>query len=364
MNALARALRDSTVVVTVGAGGVGKTTVAATLALQACLNGRESLVCTIDPAKRLANSLGIAHLGNSETQIPASVFAAAGLTQKAPMWAMMLDMKGTWDSLIETYAPPESREKILHNKFYQSLSTALAGSQEYVAMEKLYELRMRKKKPLIVLDTPPAAHAVDFLDAPQRILNFLDNDAAKWFLAPALKAGKFGLGLFNFGSNQIAKSISKFTGTETLRQLAEFMVNISGMYEGFTERAKATRALLESRMTSFVVVTSASEERLHETISLLKTLVEHRLHVAAVVVNRIHSNVAESSLKGAPVNLIDALKTTLQENNLAAKSDARGVESLKLQCRGIPVLTLPRFDDDVHDLSKLSETAQLLMAQP
>jgi anion-transporting ArsA/GET3 family ATPase len=365
MNPLAKALSDANVIVTVGAGGVGKTTLAAALALEASLMGKESLVCTIDPAKRLANSLGIEALGNTETRIPENIFSNAGLRMKAPMWAMMLDMKRSWDSLIETHAPVEAREKILKNKFYQSLSTALAGSQEYVAMEKLYELRTKNRAPLIVLDTPPATHAVDFLNAPGRILNFLDNDAAKFFLTPALKASKIGLGIFSFGSNQIAKTISKFTGTQTLQELAEFMVNISGMYEGFTQRAKDTRVLLESKKTAFVLVTTANEERLSETLALLRTLKQHRLHVAVVVVNRVHQRVDPVALQNAPAHLLAALTLTLEENNLAAESDARGVRALKGECGNVPLLTLPRFDDDVHDLKKLHETAaHLLKSMP
>ena len=185
-NPIRAALESSDVLITVGSGGVGKTTVAAAIALRAAMEGQGSLVCTIDPARRLANALGLQALGNAETEISTATFANAGLAPRAPMRAMMLDMKRTWDELIERRAPPDKREKILNNRFYQSLSSALAGSQEYVAMEKLWELRTQRDYPLIVLDTPPTAHALDFLDAPNRILDFLDNDASKWLLTPAI----------------------------------------------------------------------------------------------------------------------------------------------------------------------------------
>src|SRR6185295_5621925 len=149
---------------------------------------------------------------------------------------MMLDMKHTWDAVIEQRAPADKRETILKNRFYQSLSSELAGSQEYIAMEKLWQLRSQRDYRLIVLDTPPTAHALDFLDAPNRVLDFMDNEAARWLLTPALAAGKVGLKLFNLGSSYVAKTLTKFTGTETLQELAAFMLAISGLNEGFKER--------------------------------------------------------------------------------------------------------------------------------
>ncbi|HLL56256.1 MAG TPA: ArsA family ATPase, partial [Myxococcaceae bacterium] len=164
--ALSEALGRQDVIVCVGAGGVGKTTISATLALRAAVDGRSALVCTIDPARRLASSLGLSELGNTETRIPDEVLSSVGQQPKAGLYAMMLDMKQTWDALIERYAPPDKRERIVNNRFYQSLSSRLAGSQEYIAMEKLWELHNHRDYSLIVLDTPPTAHALDFLDAP------------------------------------------------------------------------------------------------------------------------------------------------------------------------------------------------------
>src|SRR5262249_45224610 len=160
--------------------------------------------------------------------------------------AMMLDMKQTWDELIERQAPPDKRSRILNNRFYQSLSTALAGSQEYIAMEKLWQLRSQRDYGVIVLDTPPTPHALAFLDAPNRILDFLENEAAKWLLTPALAAGKVGLQLFNLGGSYVAKTISKLTGTETLQELSNFMLAMSGLNQGFRERAHDVKQLLGS----------------------------------------------------------------------------------------------------------------------
>ncbi len=356
-----QAMENSSVLITVGSGGVGKTTIAATIALRAAMEGKGSLVLTIDPAKRLANSLGLEQLGNAEMRIPEESFARVGLAPNAPMHAMMLDMKRTWDELIERRAPPDKREKILNNRFYQSLSSALAGSQEYVAMEKLWELRTQRDYPLIVLDTPPTAHALDFLDAPNRILDFLDNDAAKWLLTPALAAGKFGLRLFNLGGSYVAKTIARFTGTETLQQLAEFMLNISGMNEGFRERAHQTRALLEAESTSYVLVTGPMPERLDEAVFFHTLLLQNKMNIAAVVVNRVHRPVsAELWAQAArlPDDLRHKMEATLEEAEHLANQDARGIERLRELCAPTPLVLVPRFDHDVHDLRSLWETSR------
>lgn len=360
---LREAVESSSVLITVGSGGVGKTTVAATLALRAAMEGTGSLVCTIDPAKRLANALGLEALGNQVTRISDQTFAKAGLAPRATMDAMMLDMKRTWDELIEKRAPPDKREKILNNRFYQSLSTALAGSQEYVAMEKVWELRNTSSAPLIVLDTPPTAHALDFLDAPNRILDFLDNEAAKWLLTPALAAGKFGLKLFNLGGSYVAKTIARFTGTETLQALADFMLNMSGMNEGFRERAHQTRALLEADSTSFVLVTGPMPDRLDEAIYFHTVLQQNKMRVAAVVVNRVHSPVPDAlwaEVARLPLPLQAKFEKTLKENDHLARQDARGIARLAEVCAPTPLVLVPRFETDVHDLATLWETSRWL----
>lgn len=362
-NPLRAAVESSSVLITVGSGGVGKTTVAATLALRAAMEGTGSLVCTIDPAKRLANALGLEALGNQVTRINEQTFAKAGLAPRATMDAMMLDMKRTWDELIEKRAPPDKREKILNNRFYQSLSTALAGSQEYVAMEKVWELRNTSQAPLIVLDTPPTAHALDFLDAPNRILDFLDNEAAKWLLTPALAAGKFGLKLFNLGGSYVAKTIARFTGTETLQALADFMLNMSGMNEGFRERAHQTRALLEAESTAFVLVTGPMPDRLDEAIYFHTVLQQNKMRVAAVVVNRVHAPVPDAlwaEVARLPPPLQAKFEKTLKENDHLARQDARGIARLAEVCGSTPLVLVPRFESDVHDLATLWETSRWL----
>lgn len=366
MNAIGKALAKHSTLICVGSGGVGKTTVAAALALRSSVEGKSALVCTIDPAKRLANALGLAALGNAETKITDETFAAAGLKPKSPMFAMMLDMKRTWDELIEKRAPPDRRDRILKNRFYQSLSTALAGSQEYIAMEKLWELRSQRGHPLIVLDTPPTAHALDFLDAPNRILDFLDNDAAKWLLTPALAAGKVGLKLFNFGSSYVAKTISRFTGVDTLQELAGFMLDISGMNQGFRERAHQTRELLAAEGTAFVLVTAPMPERIDEALYFHTLLAQNHLEVAAIVVNRVHPPVPDA-LWGEAARLPDGVRQraekTLTEAEHAATQDAEGISTLAAQCGNTPLVQVPRFELDVHDLRTLWDTSRWLVGE-
>ncbi len=365
-NPLALALEPSDVIICVGSGGVGKTTVSAAIGLYSAAKGKSSLVCTIDPAKRLANALGLEALGNAEARIPESSLAAIGLEDAAPMHAMMLDMKRSWDELIEQRAAPETRAKILSSRFYQSLSSALAGSQEYIAMEKLWQLRSNRDYSLIVLDTPPTAHALDFLDAPGRILDFLDNEAARWLLPTALKAGKTGLKLFNFGGNYVARQLSKLTGAETLQELAGFMLAMSGMNDGFKERAKQTRALLAARSTSFVLVTTAAHEQLDEAVAFHALLKRRQMNVAAVVVNRVHPEVGAArfrELSTVPAGVRAKLERTLEENALLAGQDARGITELRERCAPSPLVTVPIFPLDVHDLGSLWRTAGHLFGQ-
>jgi anion-transporting ArsA/GET3 family ATPase len=328
------------------------------------VEGRSSLVCTIDPARRLANSLGLVALGNQEMQVPATALEPLGVRPKSTLHAMMLDMKQTWDDLITRFAPPEQRERILSNRFYQSLSTALAGSQEYIALEKLWELRRRSEYELIVLDTPPTAHALDFLDAPNRILDFLDNEAAKWLLTPALKAGKIGLSLFNLGSSYVLKTLSKLTGGETLQELSAFMLALSSLNEGFRERARGVRDLLKDANTGFVLVTGPHPERLDEVTHFRTLLKQNQMEVLALVVNRVHPR-PPPSLWDDAARLTKSRRTkveeTLNELKVLAEQDAAAIAQLSAACPDTPLIQVPRFELDVHDLTALWRTSRYLV---
>lgn len=362
---LREALRGKRVLVCVGPGGVGKTTVAATLGLRAAVEGREALVCTIDPAKRLANALGIDAFSHHEATISVEAMRAAGLSPKATLRAMMLDMKRTWDELIERLAAPDKRERILQNRFYQALSSALAGSQEYIAMEKVWELHQRPSNDLIVLDTPPTAHALDFLDAPNRVLDFLDNEAARWLLTPALAAGKIGLQLFNLGGSYVARTLSRLTGAETLQELASFMLAISGMNEEFRQRAQQVKALMAAPETAFILVTSPAPERLDEVLHFLTLFKQSHMNVAAIVVNRMHAPPPDgAAARTLPAGLREKIERTLAEQDVLARHDKRALDALEKESAPTPLVRVPRFDVDVHDLPALWRTSEYLMAEP
>jgi len=363
------------IVVCVGSGGVGKTTVAAAIALERAVAGARALVCTIDPARRLANALGLTSLGNVETPVPAHKFAEAGLAPRGQLFAMMLDVKRTWDDLVTRHAPdPARRERILRNRLYQQMSSALAGSQEYMAMEKLYELATDRDYDLIVLDTPPTAHALDFLDAPERILDFLGNDTARALLAPAIGAGRLGLRLAQLGGGYIAKTLGRFTGQATLADLGEFLQGFQGMYDGFKERAAAVRALLARRDVGFVLVSSPSPVSIDEALAFHERLHAESMPVAGLVVNRVTPDLWNAAgplptaeeLDGplAAAGVLDGrfarrLALTLAEHQALAVAERQALGRLLARV-SVPRAVVPRLETDVHDLAGLASLADRL----
>ena len=371
-----RPLDGRKIVCCVGSGGVGKTTTAAALALGAAMEGKRALVLTIDPARRLANSLGLKALGNAETRIDATHFAEAKLTARGEMWAMMLNLKRSWDELVRRNArSAEQAQAILDNKLYQTLSTAMAGSLEYIAMEKVLEVYSSGRFDVVVLDTPPTSNALDFLHAPDRVLDVLDNNAMRIMLGPMLKAGKLGLRLLAAPSGLVLRTLARFTGSDFLRDLAAFMMAFEGMYEGFKERAANVKALLSSPQTGFVLVTSPNPLTTQEALFFHRALEKDGIRTAAVVVNRVQR---DPRRHGGPDNLA-ALREALQlaqikdENRLAerlcetlteqavlADLDRREVERLRDTLRGVPLFTVPRLRKDVHDLAGLWQIGEYL----
>jgi anion-transporting ArsA/GET3 family ATPase len=372
---LVESLAGKRVAVVVGSGGVGKTTLAAAVGLERAMRGGRALVCTIDPARRLAAALGLESLGNRESRVPAHQFAAAGLKPRGELHAMMLDVKRTWDDLIARHAPDRHRqERIFQNRIYQQVSSALAGSQEYMAMEKLYELVTERDYDLVVLDTPPTVHALDFLEAPDRILDFLGNETARTLLAPALGVGKVGLRLFQLGGTYIAKTLARFTGAEVLRDLADFMSQFQGMYEGFKDRAAAVRALLGQPEVGFVVVSSAAPLSVDEALFFHERLHAESMPIVGVVANRVTPDLwpgpsplpdpsdLEGALAGAGGGngeLGRRLAQTLAEHQVLARADRRQVERLFAATTGARV-SVPRLESDVHDLAGLASLAACL----
>jgi anion-transporting ArsA/GET3 family ATPase len=244
---------------------------------------------TIDPARRLATSLGLEELSNEPVRVPKTKFTRAGLTMAGELFAMMLDTKTTFDRVVTRYAPsPEQADRILANRFYRNISGTLSGSQEYMAMEKLYELRTEGRFDLIVIDTPPTRNALDFLDAPQRMTDFLESRVLRWLLMPYMRAGGGLMRFANVAATTFLKVVQRIVGAEVLQDTAEFFANLEGMYDGFKQRARDVSALLHSQETSFVVVTSPAEEAVEEATFFITRLEEAGLPFGALVVNRVH----------------------------------------------------------------------------
>ena len=247
--------------------------------------GLKVAVLTIDPAKRLANSLGLPELGNEERMIEPERFAAHGIEMKGELWAMMLDAKRTFDDLVERHAPDEeARDRILQNRIYKEISNAMAGSQEYMAMEKLYELHQEARYDLLVLDTPPTRHALDFIDAPERMSRFIEGRSLQFFLKP----GRLGMRVVGRSGGVLFSALKRITGIDLLQDLSEFFQSFGDMAQGFSERAQRVKELLGQRGTTFLLVTAPQREAIDEGVFFWRRLKEARLPFGGVVVNKVH----------------------------------------------------------------------------
>ncbi|MFF1408789.1 ArsA family ATPase [Streptomyces sp. NPDC058289] len=279
--------RQTRIIVCCGAGGVGKTTTAAALGVRAAERGRKVVVLTIDPARRLAQSMGIDSLDNT----PRKVSGVSG--DGGELHAMMLDMKRTFDEIVEGHSDPERAQAILTNPFYQSLSAGFAGTQEYMAMEKLGQLRARDDWDLIVVDTPPSRSALDFLDAPGRLGSFLDGKFIRVLMAPAKVGGRAGMKFLNVGMSMMTGTLSKLMGASLLKDVQTFVAAMDTMFGGFRTRADATFQLLQAPGTAFLVVSAPEPDALREAAYFVERLAAERMPLAGLVLNRVHGSDAE-----------------------------------------------------------------------
>ena len=356
------------IVICGGSGGVGKTTTSAAIAMGAAAAGRKVAVVTIDPAKRLANSLGLEELGNEPALVDPDLFAPAGVEMEGELWAMMLDPKRTFDDLIDRLAPnAKARDEVLDNRIYQELSNAVAGSQEFTAMAKLYELDRDHDFDLIVLDTPPSRNALDFLDAPDRLTQFFEGRALQVFLRPTGLAAR----VMGRGTGMVFGVLKRVTGIDLLEDLAVFFRSLSGMIDGFKERAQAVNKLLADRGTVFLLITSPEREPVDEAIFFWRKLKAARMPFGGVVVNRVHHDL----LGGAEVDdvsheltaeLGDKLAGRVADNfrdyHVLARRDAHNIERLGKQLRDDRLLLVPYLDEDVHDIEGLARLDRYLFA--
>ena len=286
-DSIADILEGRSICICAGSGGVGKTTTSAAIAAGMAARGHKVAVLTIDPAKRLADSLGLDELGNSRRRVDPALFEAAGVdTGGGELWAMMLDVKATFDDVVAQHAPDEgARQRILDNRIYKQISGALAGSQEYMAMEKLYELHETGDYDLLILDTPPSRNALDFLDAPRRLVQFIEGRSMRLFMRPT----GIGAKVAGRGASVVSSVLRRLTGLDLIEDLSEFFAATAGMIGGFRERAERVNQLLEDDRTSFVIVCGPAGEPIEEAVYLREKLAESDLPFGGIVVNRIHT---------------------------------------------------------------------------
>jgi anion-transporting ArsA/GET3 family ATPase len=372
------------IIVCCGSGGVGKTTTAAAIAIHAAMRGRKVIVLTIDPAKRLANSLGLSELGNEERRVSPQKFAEAGINPKGELYAMMLDTKRTFDDLIIKHSlNDEMRDRILNNILYKNISDAFAGSQEYMAMEKLFEIHAEDRYDLIVLDTPPTKHALDFLDAPRRMTDFLDGRVLKWFLKPYFSAGKVGLRVFQKGAGVVLRTLEKVTGMGALKVASDFFIAFEGMYDGFKERARGVYELLRDRTTAFLLITSPEDITIEESAYFYDKLIEYGMPFCGLIVNKVHTDLASDAeieraladggaeklankISGSLAKTADEKKAmhavaasiaaNLNNYRNLAEIDAENIRTLTDHIdAGTAFRTVPFFDTDVYDIEGLMQ---------
>jgi anion-transporting ArsA/GET3 family ATPase len=375
---LDRLVMSRRVLVAVGAGGVGKTTTAAALGVAAASRGRRVLCLTIDPARRLAESLGLERMSSDEQVVGPELFAKAGIPMQGSLTAMMLDTKRTFDELVVKYSSsPESARKLLDNKLYKYVSTSLAGTQEYMAMEKLVAVEQDARFDLIILDTPPTANALDFLDAPSRLVEALDSSTMRWFVQAFESTGKLSLNLLARSAALVLRGLGRITGGGFLAEMAEFIAELNDLFGGFKQRAQAVEAALRSPQVSFVLVTSPAPMSIQEVLFFSDRLEQAEMPRGAFVINRFRlpppgpeaaPTVADAKQaaqshgleleEDAPLRLVQAHADAVR----LAALDALHVHGLDARAKGkVPIVRVPELTTDVRDLVTLNDLAGTMM---
>jgi anion-transporting ArsA/GET3 family ATPase len=357
---LAHILEDHKVIACVGSGGVGKTTTAAALGLYGASIGKKTLVITIDPARRLANSLGLKELLLEPRPIDAEVMTEAGLPASAQLDAMMLDLQAAWDDMVRRTAHSESyAQRILANRFYTYLSRELPGAHDFIACEALYEVSTAREYDLIVLDTPPTANALDFLDAPNRILSFLEHDSVKLFTRTSGAASRLGLKFLDGAAGVAQSLLSRVAGANVIEELSDFMWLLRDLYDPLAERTRGFQALLEGPSSRFLVVTSADPGPAREAAHFFELLAERGLPVGALVANRVTApptatDADVDALADAHPDLGAAARSVLADLRFEADRDAAILETLRERLPAdMPMVKVHRRDEDVHDVRAL-----------
>jgi len=381
------------IVIFCGSGGVGKTTTAAAAALGAASElGAKALVLTIDPARRLADALGVEEFGYLERRVPDDLIRAAGLEPRGELYAAMLDTKRSWDELVLRHAPnEETAYRILENRLYQNIAARFVQSHDYIAIERLYDIHASGRYDLVVIDTPPSRNAIDFLDAPKRMADFFGGRLLRWLTMPYRVGGKRGARMINFASRPFYQLADRVLGSQFLQDIAECFLNFQTMYDGFRTRARAVERLLYDRRTSFVVVTTLEGAPLREGEFFSEQLTTRGFHLGAMVLNRVlpEALLSDEGARAAAVLAADSesLGKMLSDLDLPELSDAeRNARVLRIASQSfrdfsvvakreaelrnelsrLPdvVASVPAFTDDISDLDGLARIAAALFVRP
>ena len=354
MTELAHLVRTGRIIITAGSGGVGKTTTAAVLAMEAARAGRRAVVVTIDPAKRLADALGLSDgLSNEPRRIDGE--------WDGELWAMMLDTKSTFDAVVAKHAEtPDQAARIHENRFYRNISGALSGTQEYMAAEKLYELHEESKFDLVVVDTPPTRNALDFLDAPDRLSRFLDHRLYRLLMAPTRGFVRAA----SLATQAFLRTVLRVVGSDVLDDAVAFFRAFDGMEEGFRMRAAHVGQLLVDPATAFVLVASPRRDAVAEARYFTDRLAENEIGVQALVVNRMHPRFSKRSSTQVAERAVELAETplapfalALADFDIAADREHHYLSDLTRAVHPAPVVQVPILESDVHDVEGLEELA-------
>ena len=378
---LEQLLAAKEVAICCGAGGVGKTTTAAAAAAMAAVSlGGKVLVLTVDPARRLADALGMEELGNTEVRVPDSVMKAAGVEPRGELWAAMLDAKQSWDELVRRHAPnPATAKRILENPLYLNITGRFAAGNEYIAMERLYEIHRTGVYDLIVVDTPPTRHALDFLEAPDRMAEFFSSRLLRWLTAPGRSK------MLTLASRPFYQVADRVLGSQFLQDIAEFFLLFQTMYDGFVERSNAVKRLIHGRRTTFIVVTALEATPLREAEFFMQALVKMGLHPGALILNKVlpsylldsgATRVAErlrsdgpalAAELGAEAGEAPAVTRVLREVgesflNFGVVAKREAEQRNELATRPDVIVAVPFFETDIYDLAGLLRHGSALWA--
>lgn len=366
-------LKNKKLILICGSGGVGKTTLSAALGLQAALTGKKVLVMTIDPARRLASSMGLESLRDKPQKISPQTIEKICGKKGIDFYAMMLNPKTTFDALVKKYAPtPEIQRKILNNKIYQNLSQMIVGSQEYMAMEALYEIAAEKKYDLVVVDTPPTVHAIDFLDAPEKMINAISHSMVHLLLKPALFVGKSSLKIVEQGSRFMVKIMDRLLGFAFLQEISEMLISFQHLLGGFQSRAEEVKKLLQDAGTAFILVSTCDRKSLQEVDIFLSKLQELELPLAGMILNRFYplfkktdeqkQEDFEQIQKLMGKDMAQKMVAVFGEfSNYALRDQKHYARMEKTLGPDRFVNTVPLFESDIHDLDGLYQLGNTLI---